>query len=102
LLNPKIGGPSVKPSQPAGVAEVAYNNSVKWRESAGPEKYRRGLYIHYQRTTPYPCLANFDEPDSTMACTRRRVSDTPLQALNLLEELKNEIRGAQPEKAGRA
>jgi hypothetical protein len=86
LLDPKLFGPSVKPPQPAGVAEMAYNNSVKWKESAGSDKYRRGLYIHYQRTTPYPFLANFDEPDSTMACTRRRVSDTPLQALNLLND----------------
>ncbi len=65
---------------------MAYNNSVKWKESAGGDKYRRGLYIHYQRTTPYPFLANFDEPDSTMACTRRRISNTPLQALNLLND----------------
>jgi hypothetical protein len=86
LLDLKIGGPSVRPPQPAGVAEMAYNNSVKWKESTGGDKYRRGLYIHYQRTTPYPFLANFDEPDSTMACTRRRVSNTPLQALNLLND----------------
>jgi hypothetical protein len=86
LVDLKIGGPSVRPPQPAGVAEMAYNNSVKWKESAGGDKYRRGLYIHYQRTTPYPFLINFDEPDSTMACTRRRVSNTPLQALNLLND----------------
>jgi hypothetical protein len=86
LLDARLFGPSVKPPQPAGVAEMAYNNSVKWKESAGGDKYRRGLYIHYQRTTPYPFLANFDEPDSTAACTRRRVSNTPLQALNLLND----------------
>jgi Protein of unknown function (DUF1553)/Protein of unknown function (DUF1549)/Planctomycete cytochrome C len=86
LLDLKLRGPSVRPPQPAGVAEMAYNNSVKWKESTGGDKYRRGLYIHYQRTTPYPFLANFDEPDSTMACTRRRVSNTPLQALNLLND----------------
>ena len=86
LLDEKLFGPSVKPPQPAGVAEMAYNNSVKWKESTGGDKYRRGLYIHYQRTTPYPFLANFDEPDSNMACTRRRVSNTPLQALNLLND----------------
>ena len=86
LLNPAIGGRSVRPPQPAGVAELGYANSVKWRESSGMDRYRRGLYIHYQRTTPYPFLANFDEPDSTLTCTRRRASNTPLQSLNLLND----------------
>jgi hypothetical protein len=44
------------------------------------------LYIHYQRTAPYPFLVNFDEPDSTLTCTRRRPSNTPLQSLNLLND----------------
>lgn len=86
LLNPEIGGKSIKPPQPAGVAELAYANSVKWVESPGKDRYRRGLYIHYQRTTPYPLLSNFDAPDSTTACSRRRRSDTPLQSLNLLND----------------
>ncbi len=86
LLNPAIGGKSVRPPQPAGVAELGYANNVKWRESGGMDRYRRGLYIHYQRMTPYPFLANFDEPDSTLTCTRRRASNTPLQSLNLLND----------------
>nr|MDQ2900465.1 DUF1549 and DUF1553 domain-containing protein [Acidobacteriota bacterium] len=86
LLNPAIGGKSVRPPQPAGVAELGYANSVKWKESTGQDRYRRGLYIHYQRTTPYPFLANFDEPDSTLTCTRRGASNTPLQSLNLLND----------------
>lgn len=86
LLNPVIGGKSVRPPQPAGVAELGYANSVKWKESTGADRYRRGLYIHYQRTTPYPFLANFDEPDSSLTCTRRRASNTPLQSLNLLND----------------
>lgn len=86
LLNPAIGGKSVRPPQPAGIAELGYGGSVKWPESAGMDRYRRGLYIHYQRTTPYPFLGNFDEPDSVLACTRRRTSDTALQALNLLND----------------
>ena len=54
LLNTAIGGPSVHPPQPAGVAELGYGALKKWVESTGPDRYRRGLYIHYQRTTPYP------------------------------------------------
>ncbi|MGH9673463.1 MAG: PSD1 and planctomycete cytochrome C domain-containing protein, partial [Bryobacteraceae bacterium] len=54
LLNPAIGGRSVRPPQPKGVAELGYANSVKWEQSGGPDRYRRGLYIHFQRTTPYP------------------------------------------------
>lgn len=86
LLNTKIGGPSVRPPQPAGVAELGYANSVKWNESAGTDRYRRGLYIHFQRTTPYPMLMTFDAPDSNVACTRRSRSNTPLQSLNLLND----------------
>jgi len=86
LLNTSIGGPSIKPPQPAGVAELVYGNSGKWAESTGPERYRRGLYIHFQRTAPYPQLMNFDAPDSNVACTRRSRSNTPLQALNLLND----------------
>jgi hypothetical protein len=86
LLNPEIGGRSVRPPQPAGIAELGYANSVKWVESKGPARYRRGLYIHFQRTTPYPQLMTFDAPDSTVACSRRRTSNSPLQALNLLND----------------
>jgi len=86
LLNTALGGRSVRPPQPAGVAELGYANSVKWRESTGLDRYRRGLYIHFQRTTPYPMLMNFDEPDSNTTCTRRGRSNTPLQALNLLND----------------
>ena len=86
LLNPAIGGKSVRPPQPAGVAELGYANSVKWVESTGADRYRRGLYIHFQRTTPYPMLMNFDAPDSNTSCTRRRRSNTPLQSLNLLND----------------
>ncbi|HYP08161.1 MAG TPA: DUF1549 and DUF1553 domain-containing protein [Bryobacteraceae bacterium] len=86
LLDAEIGGKSVRPPQPAGVAELGYSNSVKWVESKGPDRYRRGLYIHFQRTAPYPMLMNFDAPDSNVACSRRSRSNTPLQALNLLND----------------
>jgi hypothetical protein len=86
MLDPRIGGPSVKPPQPKGVAELSYAGSVKWVESNGMDRYRRGLYIHFQRTTPYPQLMNFDAPSANLACTRRERTDTPLQALNLLND----------------
>ncbi len=83
LLAPRIGGPSVRPPLPADIAALGYANSVKWQESEGADKYRRGLYIFFQRTVPYPMLMTFDAPNSTATCTRRERSNTPLQALML-------------------
>lgn len=87
LLDLRIGGRSVKPPQPKGVSELSYANSVKWVESTGPDRYRRGLYIHFQRTSPYPQLMNFDAPSADLSCTRRDRTDTPLQALNLMNDV---------------
>jgi hypothetical protein len=86
LLNPLIGGPSIRPQLPADIAALGYANSVKWTESKGAEKDRRGLYIFFQRTVPYPMLMTFDAPDSNTSCTRRERSNTPLQALTLLND----------------
>jgi mono/diheme cytochrome c family protein len=86
LLDARIGGPSVRPPQPKGVAELSYGGSVKWHESTGADRYRRGMYILFQRTVPYPMLMNFDEPNSNLSCTRRERTNTPLQALNLLND----------------
>jgi cytochrome c553 len=85
LLHPAIGGRSIRPPQPKGVAELGYGNP-KWEETTGIERYRRGLYVHYQRTTPYPLMASFDAPDASISCSRRRKSNTALQALNLLND----------------
>ncbi len=87
LLSDDIGGHSIRPPQPEGVAELGYGRSRNaWKTSSGRERYRRGLYIHFQRTTPYPMLMNFDEPDGAVSCSRRGRSNTPLQALNLLND----------------
>jgi len=86
LLYPKVGGKSVKPPQPEGVAALAYAGQVKWQQSEGKDAYRRGLYIHFQRTVPYPFLMNFDSPDASATHCRRERSNTPLQALNLLND----------------
>ena len=83
LLAPKIGGPSVRPQLPADIAALGYANSVKWTESEGEDRFRRGMYIFFQRTVPYPMLMTFDAPNSTATCTRRDRSNTPLQALTL-------------------
>ena len=86
LLNSDIGGPSVRPPQPAGISELTYANAAKWVESKGPDRYRRGMYTHFQRTSPYPMLMTFDAPDSNVCVVRRDRSNTPLQALTLLND----------------
>jgi hypothetical protein len=86
LLTPTVGGPSVHPRQPAGISELTYAGSARWVESTGPDRYRRGLYTWFQRTSPYPMLMTFDAPDSNVTCTRRDRSNTPLQALTLLND----------------
>ena len=86
LLTPTVGGPSVRPRQPAGVSELTYAGSARWVESTGPDRYRRGLYTWFQRTSPYPMLMTFDAPESNVTCTRRDRSNTPLQALTLLND----------------
>jgi hypothetical protein len=87
LLYPVVGGKSVFPPQPAGVADLTYAwDAERWKESQGPDRYRRGLYIFFQRTAPYPQLINFDAPDANVAAPRRTRSNTPLQALNLMND----------------
>ncbi len=84
LLSRKMGGPSVKPPQPASVSKDGYNNA--WEPSTGEDRYRRGLYTFLQRTSPFAQFVTFDLPDISRSCTRRERSNTPLQALNLLND----------------
>jgi hypothetical protein len=86
LLNRTVGGPSIRPPQPPGISELTYANSAKWVETTGPGRYKRGLYIWFQRTSPYPMLMTFDSPDSNVCVVRRERSNTPLQALALLND----------------
>ena len=85
LLFERIGGPSIHPPQPEGVGDLSYSRK-DWPEDKGPERYRRGMYIFFRRTSPYPMLVNFDAPDSLTASVRRERTNTPLQALNLLND----------------
>ncbi|HTU92942.1 MAG TPA: PSD1 and planctomycete cytochrome C domain-containing protein [Gemmataceae bacterium] len=85
LLNRTVGGPSVYPPQPKGVysfTQVPRN----WEASRGRDRYRRGLYTYFWRSAPHPDLTVFDAPDALSACTRRNRSNTPLQALTLLND----------------
>jgi hypothetical protein len=85
LLYPEVGGKSARPPQPEGVGDLMYIKKP-WEEDKGPERYRRGLYIFFQRTSPYPMLVNFDAPTTLVTAVRRERSNTPLQALNLLND----------------
>jgi hypothetical protein len=85
LFAPKIGGPSVYPPQPAGVYQVTQVRR-EWKTSTGEDRYRRGMYTFFQRSAPHPGLIVFDAPDSTVTCTRRVRSNTPLQALTMLND----------------
>ncbi len=82
----RIGGPSVFPPQPAGVFEFT-QDPKPWKSGPGPDRFRRGMYTHLWRSSPYPALIVFDFPSSNVTCTRRVRSNTPLQALTLANDL---------------
>jgi hypothetical protein len=85
LLSRKIGGAPVMPPQPDGVWQVVYSGD-KWETSKGEDKYRRGLYTFWRRTSPYPSMVSFDAPSGEFCVVRRTRSNTPLQALTLLND----------------
>ncbi len=84
LLAKQIGGPSVYPPLPAGIAELSYAGNFKWDTSKGADRYRRGMYTFFKRTAPHPNLTTFDCPDANLTCVERQASNTPLQALTVL------------------
>lgn len=85
LLSRAVGGPSVFPPQPDGVMNLGQMRR-EWKADTGFDRYRRGLYTYFWRATPHPMLTVFDAPDATQSCTRRERSNTPLQALTLLND----------------
>lgn len=85
LLSEEIGGPSVYPPQPDGVMTLGQVKR-EWKPSKGAERYRRGMYTFFWRATPNPALMVFDAPDTFSTCTRRARSNTPLQALTMLND----------------
>jgi mono/diheme cytochrome c family protein len=85
LLTPTIGGPSVFPPQPEGVFDFT-QDPKPWVAAGGGDRYRRGMYTHFWRSSPYPMLLTFDAPGGNVACTRRLRSNTPLQSLTLAND----------------
>lgn len=86
-LSPTMGGPSVKPHQPEGVWRDSAGSGPKYYvESKGEDLYRRGIYTLIKRQAPFPSFLNFDAPDRGACVVKRTRSNTPLQALTLLND----------------
>jgi hypothetical protein len=85
LLSAKMYGRSVMPPQPEGVWQVVYNVQ-RWVPSRGEDRYRRGLYTFWRRTSPYPGLVLFDAPSRESCTPRRERTSSPAAALALLND----------------
>jgi hypothetical protein len=87
LLQQRIGGPSVYPYQPAGLWEdVSVETRVKYVADRGAGLYRRSMYTFWKRTSPPPTMLTFGAPDRETCVVRRARTNTPLQALVLLND----------------
>ena len=88
LLADKIGGPSVMPYQPAGLwEELAGGAHDDYTQGHGDDLYRRSLYTYRKRTVPHPSMATFDAPSWEICQVKRAKTNTPLQALALLNDV---------------
>ena len=83
LLNPKIGGPSIKPYQPPGIWD---GTDQKYEPSKGADLYRRGLYVFWKRAAHYPSFQTFDAPSRETCIVQRPRTSTPLQALVVMND----------------
>ncbi|MFP4339063.1 MAG: DUF1553 domain-containing protein [Cyclobacteriaceae bacterium] len=87
LLNDTIGGPSVKPYQPKGLwKELATRNATVYVQDTGKNLYRRGLYTIWKRSSPPPSMISFDASEKYLCTVKRQATNTPLQALVLLND----------------
>ena len=87
LLVEKVGGPSVKPYQPDGLWQEQAMQDMHYIQSKGPDLYRRGLYTFWKRTIPPPMMMNFDSANREACVVRETRTNTPLQALNLMNDV---------------
>lgn len=85
LLSKKMYGPSAMPPQPEGIWQVVYSGS-EWKTSLGEDRYRRAIYTFWRRTSPYPTMITFDSPSREFCVSRRIRTNTPLQALTMLND----------------
>ncbi|MEX0866075.1 MAG: DUF1553 domain-containing protein, partial [Pirellulales bacterium] len=86
LLHHELGGPPVKPPQPPKIWRVTGKVDNAYKVSEGTDRYRRGLYVIWRRSAPYPSFVNFDAPDRSSCVVERANTNTPLQALTLLND----------------
>jgi hypothetical protein len=86
LLNPTVGGPSVKPYQPPGYWAALNFPPREWQKDTGDKVYRRGMYTHWQRSFPHPAMLAFDAPSREECTCERPRSNIPQQALVLLND----------------
>jgi len=86
LLSTKKFGPSVKPPRPNSGLNAAFGSGLDWQTSTGEDKYRRGLYTEWRRSSPYPSMVTFDAPNREVCTLRRNRTNTPLQALVTLND----------------
>jgi hypothetical protein len=88
LLAAKVGGPSVMPYQPAGLWEELAGGAFEvYTQGHGEDLYRRSLYVYRKRTVPHPSMATFDAPSWEICQVKRATTNTPLQALALLNDV---------------
>ncbi|MDD7986475.1 PSD1 and planctomycete cytochrome C domain-containing protein [Lentisphaera marina] len=85
-LSPKMYGPTVRPVQPDNIWRVTGGVDNTYRTSKGEDMYRRGLYTIWRRSAHYPSFANFDAPNRSACTVKRSRSNTPMQALTLMND----------------
>jgi len=86
LLSDRMFGPPVMPYQPDGIWRSVGRNQPKWQTATDEERFRRGVYVVWKRAAPYPSFVTFDAPNRSSCTVTRSRSNTPLQALTLLND----------------